>query len=264
MTNRELRKELLKKLDISPQALSQRCQKLKTQLPMTTEEATYVIAQQNGIRLDKYIDKEMIDRVRLLLQQITPAIQAPIKGMGGKTKEVLPEQRVIKIGKEFKFTDPILPQKKILEAQDMAAVYPYIYILENSIRKVIDQIMTSLYGDNWWDSEAPKELRYTVSKRMADEKKDSWHQRRGARPIDYLDLNQLPRLMGRIEKEVVPDIIPSLNWFNQLIEEVYKSRCVVCHMNPLDKNNIKAVEVRFNHWQKQVAAKKHLIPKQSS
>lgn len=264
MTNKELRKVLLQKLGISPQALSQQCQKLKTQIPMTTEEAVYVIAQRNAIILDKYLDKEMVDRVRVLLQQIAPASQVLLRGTRGKAKEAFPEQRVIKIGKEFKFTDPILPQKKILEARDMTAVYPLIYILENSIREFIDQIMISQYGDNWWSSKAPTELRNDVSKRMAEDQKHSWHQRRGARPIDYLDLKDLPRLMRKIEELVVPDIIPTLEWFRQLVEEVYKSRCVVCHMNPLDKNNIQAVKVRFNHWQRQIAEKKHLILGQSS
>ena len=264
MTNKELKKALLQKLRISPQALSQQCKNLKTQFAMTTEDAVYVIAQRNGIILSNYLDKETVDSVRVLLQQITPTSQISIKGEKGKIKEASPQKRVLKIGKEFKFTDPILPQKKILEAQDMAVVYPFIYILENSIRETIDQIMTSLHGDNWWDSQAPKKLRDTVNERRAGEEKNSWHQRRGARPIDYLDLKQLPRLMRQIEKEVVPDIIPSWNWFSQLVDEVYKSRCVVCHMNPLDENNIQAVKVRFTHWQKQIAEKKQLILRQSS
>lgn len=259
MTNKELRRALLQKLRISPQALSQQCKKLKKQTPMTTEEAVYVIAQRNGIILDKYLDEELVSRVRLLLQQITPTKQAPIRGTRGKTKEASPEQRVIKIGKEFKFTDPILTTKKIIEARDMAAVYPLIYVLENSIREFIDKIMSAQYGDNWWDSQAPKALRDTVSERMTDDKKHSWHQRRGDRPIDYLDLKDLPRLVAKIENLVVLDIIPSFEWFRQLVDEVYKSRCVVCHMNPLDKNNILAVQVRFNQWQKQITAKKQLI-----
>lgn len=262
MTNKQLRKALLEKLGVTPQALSQRVQKLKKRYPMTTEDATYLIAQQEGIRLDKYLGKEAIDRVRGLLQQIPSRIEATaaqtkatrrLKERGGK------EQRVIVIGKEFEVADPILPQKKILEAREMAATYPFLYIFENSIRETIDRIMTSQHGDGWWDSEAPKELRDAVRKRMADETRNSWHQRRGARPIDYLDLNRLPALVGKIEKEVVPDIIPSLEWFRQFVDEVYKSRCVVCHMNPLDKNNVQAVKVRFSQWQRQINAKKNLI-----
>lgn len=264
MTNRQLRKAVLEKLGITPQALSKRVQKLKKQCAMTTEDATYVIAQQQGIILDKYLDKEIVGHVRGLLQQISPPIQAP-PSVGKATRrwrkeESRREQRAIVIGKEFKITDPILQQKRISEAKEMAVIYPFIYILENSIREVIDRVMTSRYGDNWWDSEAPKGLRETVASRMADEKKNSWHQRRGDRPIDYLDLDQLPALMRKIDTEVVPDIIPSLEWFTQFVEEVYKSRCVICHMNPLDEDNIQALKVRFKQWQKQISARKNLIP----
>lgn len=259
MTNKELKKVLLETLHISPQALSQQCQKLKKEIPMTTEEAVYVIAQRNNIILDKYLDKETVERVRVLYQQITSISQAPVKRRRTKAEGTLGKQRVIKIGKGFKLTDPLLPRKKLVEASEMSDVFPYLYVLENSIREFIDIIMTTKYGDNWWNSQAPKPLRDDVSGRMTNDKKHSWHQRRGARPIDYLDLKDLPRLVGKIEKMVVPNIIPSLEWFKQLVEEVYKSRCVVCHMNPLDKNNIKAVEVRFNHWQKQITEKKDLI-----
>lgn len=268
MTNRQLRKALLEKLGVTPQAVSQRVKKLKRRYAMTTEDATYVIAQQEGIILDKYLDKEIINHVRVLLQQISPPVQtlpSVSKATRQRKEELRRKQGAIIIGgQEFKVADPILPQKKISEAKEMAEIYPLLYILENSIRQVIDRVMTSRYGNNWWGSEAPKPLRDAVSKRMADEKRNSWHQRRGARPIDYLDLNQLSALVRKIEREVVPDIISSLEWFTQFVDEVYKSRCVVCHMNPLDKDNIQAVKLRFAQWEKQINAKKNLIPDESS
>lgn len=264
MTNKQLREALLKKLNVTPQALSQQAQKLKTLVPMTTEDAIYIIAQRNGIKLDKYLNDETIHRIRGLLQQITPASQITTKSTTQRTEGRASRQYVIRIGKQFEFTDPLLPRNKLSEANEMSSIFPYLYLLENSIREFINRIMMSKYGTNWWNSQAPRLLREQVEGRMADDKKDSWHQRRGARSIDYLDFKDLPRLMNKLEKVVVPDIIPSLEWFRQLVDEVYKSRCVVCHMNPLDKNNINAVLVRFNHWQKQIDAKKDLLIKLAS
>lgn len=258
MTNKKLRKELLQKLGITPQALSQQCKKLKALVPMRTEYAVYVIAQRNGIQLDKYLDDETMQQVRVLLQQIPASAQSPIEVKKRSAKHE-PREYVIKIGKDFKITDPILPRKKLVEASEMSSIFPYIYVLENSIREFINILMTSQFGDNWWDSQAPKPLQKDVSDRMASDKKDSWHQRRGNRPIDYLDLKDLPRLMNKLEKIVVPNLISNLEWFRQLVDEVYKSRCVVCHMNPLDKNNTNAVLVRFNHWQKLIDANKGLL-----
>lgn len=263
MTNRQLRETLLKKLGIGQGALYERAKKLTAQYPMTTEDAIYVIAQQEGIRLAKYLDKETIDHVRSLFQHIsypTKALPYVSKATQRGKGTIKDQQRVIVIGTEFRLTDPILQPKRISEAKEMGAIYPLLYVLENSIREVVDRFMTSTYGDKWWDSKAPKGLRDTVSNRMSDEQKNSWHQRRGARPIDYLDLNQLPALMRKIEKEVVPNIIPSLEWFTQLVDEVYKSRCVVCHMNPLDTVNTQSIKIKFTQWQKQISAKKSLIP----
>jgi len=145
MTNRKLREVLLKKLGGTRQALSQRAQKLKEQYAMTTEDATYVIAQKEGIILDKYLDKETIDRVRSLLQDISISHVSlqPSPKVTRVRKESGKEERIIIVCKEFKTTGPVLPKNKILEAKEMAAIYPLLYVLENSIREVIDRIMTS-------------------------------------------------------------------------------------------------------------------------
>lgn len=226
---------------------------------MTTEDATYVIAHQNGIMLDRYLAQGVVDRVRSMLQQASTSNQRTAKRKQVQRQQK-PEHRTIVIAKEFRATDPVLAQEKLNEARDMAAVYPLLYVLENSVRRVIDNVMTSRHGANWWDSKAPSRLKKTVAARMADEERNSWHQRRGDRPIDYTDLKDLSPLMRKIQNDFVPAIIPNIEWFTQLIDEVYKSRTVVCHMNPLDKNNITAIKVRFNHWQKQIKARKNMIP----
>jgi predicted restriction endonuclease len=256
MSYRQLRQDLLKKLGISPQALSQRCIKIQSNVPMSTKDAIYIIAQQNQIRLDKYLDEDTLSRIRTHLTQLN------------RSSASIPQQKVaipsaknknVQIGKNFSFTDYLLPSTKISEAREMSEIFPYIYLLENSMREFIDKIMTSQFGTNWWDTQAPKPLRDNVKIMMASDKKDSWHQRRGARPIDYLDFKDLPRLMNKLNPIVIPGIIPNQEWFKVIVDEVYKSRCVVCHMNPLDKNNINAVIVRFNYWQKQIKEKIDLI-----
>ena len=264
MAYKELREALLNKLGITPQALSQRAQKIKALVPMTTEQAVCIEAQRNGIKLDKYLDEAIIHQIRGLLQQVTPPSQVTTKRIERIPVKQEPRQYVIRIGKQHKFIDPLLPHSKLNEADEMSSIFPYLYLLENSIREFIHRIMTFQCGPNWWDSQAPPELQKEVAKRMSDDKRDSWHQRRGTRPIDYLDLKDLPRLMNKLEKVVVPEIISDLDWFRQLVKQVYKSRCVVCHMNPLDKDNIDAVLVWFNQWQKQINAKKDLILKLSS
>ncbi len=242
------------KLRCTPQALSQRVKRLKNDHPMISDDAVYVIAHQQGIPLDKYLSPEQVNHIRTVLSQVhrpTP-MQTLSKSKGTQSTRT---GKILIISGEFKESDPVLSAEKLREAREMATIYPLLYVLENSIREVIASFMESKYGPNWWDTKAPKGLKDQAAERMADDTKHSWHQRRGARPIDYLDLKQLSPLMRRIAPDVVPNIIPNIEWFEQFVEEVYRSRCVICHMNPLDKDNISAVKVRFRQWQKQVKGK---------
>ena len=252
MTNRKLREALLAKLGVTSQALSLRVQKIKEIHPVTTEDATYIIAQREGIKLDKYLRSDAVDRVRQLMRDISPSMPTQTAKFMRQKKSKSTDHRVIYVSKEFKAIDPILPAKRLLEAKEMAAIYPLLYVLENSIREVIDRVMISKYGDDWFDNHAPKKAKDTYETRTKEDEYNLWHQRRGARPIDYLDLKQLPPIIKKMESDFIPDILPSFEWFSQLVEEVYKSRCVVCHMNPLDKDNIDSVKVRVRHWQKQI------------
>lgn len=262
----QLRRALAKKEGITPQGVSWRVQKLRNDhkdLLITPEDAVCVVAHQAGIRLDEYLDNDTLGRVRGVLQQLSPQSGGilPTQRRNAKSQQKGPErkEKVIVIGKEFRVTDPILPERIISEAKEMADVYPFLYILENSLREAIKRVMTARHGGNWWDTKAPQGLRETVKKRMQDEERNSWHQRRGAHPTDYLDLNQLPSLARQIQGDLVPDIIPSIEWFTQFVDEVYRSRCVVCHMNPLEKSNIQSVKLRFDQWQKQITAKRSLV-----
>ena len=86
MTNRELRTALLNKLKITQQALSLRVKKIKSRNPMTTEEATYLIAHREGIILDKYLDKEAVANIRRIQQDISQ-VQPTLKPTINKKKE---------------------------------------------------------------------------------------------------------------------------------------------------------------------------------
>lgn len=255
MTNRALQNDLLGKLKISKQALSQRVKKIKQETPMTTEEATYVLAHREGLLLDKYLDKETINNLRQIIPQQKHNTKMPIQK---SKKNIIKEYSVIIPG-TFKGSDPLLNGQILNEAKTMASVYPLLYVLENSIRHFICRIMEKEYGFDWWQNVVPKKLKDNVNERMQAEHMNSWHQRRGAHPIDYLDLIDLPRLISRITNRIVPKIIPSYEWLDQLIKEVYISRCVLCHMNPLDKDSIDSVKLRFKQWQKQIIAKISLI-----
>lgn len=260
-----IRNSIATKLCIKTAQIYALAKKLATQAQTKAEDGIYLLAAQNGINLNKFLPPEKVAQIRELIFKTNYSGQEPRnyttnqRKAQRKTKILHEDRRIVILAKEIEIEDPILTTREVAEAKDMSAIYPLLYIMENSIREFINRIMTVSHGPNWWDAQAPKGLRDSVMKRMSEEQKNSWHQRRSDHPINYLDLDQLPALVRKIEKEVVPQFFSSVEWFTQFIEEVYQSRCVLCHMNPLDKDNIQAVKLRFKQWQKLLKAKKKLL-----
>jgi hypothetical protein len=213
------------------------------------------------MNLNKYLPPEVVDRVRNLLLQIPapPKSAAPVlKKSTQPPAKTTPREFVV--AREFKGTDPILTGQVLGEAREMAAIYPMIYVLENSMREFIRRLVDARLGVTWWTTTAPTSVRTKIAGRMTDEKKNAWHQRRGDHPIDYLDLIELPTVVRANESLFVPDFMPTLRWFEQFVEELYQSRCVVCHMNPLETDNIQDVKLKLRRWQRLVEEKKDTLP----
>jgi hypothetical protein len=70
-TDSELKADLLKKLEVTPQRLSQLVKARKAELPMSTELATYTIAHEKGLDLSKYLDQDTTREVRGLVADAT-------------------------------------------------------------------------------------------------------------------------------------------------------------------------------------------------
>lgn len=260
MSYLELRRELLKKLDITPQGLHERVKKRKRSVPMSTPDATCVIAHEQGIHVDRYIPPDDLERVRSLVRMGVQSSEREPRAKAAAPGRSRVERHVeVRFPSEFRLTDPILPKPKLEEARQMAQVYPLLYVLENSIREVIKRVMAAKYGADWWDTELTSGKAKSVhdaadTRRTQETTKNSWHQRRGAHPIDYTDLGQLLTVIQAKQGAFIPGVIPDADWFAQFMRELEPSRNVLCHMNPLDELNAKDVRQKLERWSRVVAA----------
>lgn len=254
-TNPELKAALLKKLGVTPQRLSQLVNRRKTELPMSTTQAVYTIAHENGIDVSKYLDSEETREVRDLVASLkaSGAKSAPENGgtlrQAGSTQKPKPVQVTIAGLNIDKLNLPGLSAKHAREAKEMATVYTTLYLFENSVRDVIERVLRAAHGDDWWTMQVPGRVQETAKKHEADERKDPWHGRRGTREIDYVYLTDL----WAIIKHRWPDfshLFPQGQaWVQSLLEnDMNVSRRVVAHMNPLAKDDIKNVETSFRKW----------------
>ncbi len=264
MGYRELRRALLEKLGITPQALSQRVTRKKASLPMSTQDATCVIAHEQGLPIDRFLPEEDLTRVRsLVAMSASTSESVPAKRSAAKKSANRPIE--IRFPKEFRLKDPVLSKQKIEEARQMAEVYPLLYVLENSIREVIRRVMSGKYGEDWWGTEFTrgkvKGVRDKANTRRDQElTKQSWHQRRGDHPIDYVDLRDLLTIINARQSDFFPDVITDRDWFTQFMRELEPSRNVLCHMNPLDDLNVKDVRQKLERWNRMITERQANIP----
>jgi len=118
-------------------------------------------------------------------------------------------RRAISAPSGVSIKDPILPQKKLAEVAAMIKVYPVLYGLENSIRELIKRVMSDKFGKDWWDTQLTtsklRGVRDTANGRMTQEKtKHSWHQRRGSHPIDYVQFDDLEKILRAKKASISP------------------------------------------------------------
>jgi hypothetical protein len=262
-TDRRVRAALLKKLgNISPQALSQRVKRVKGRIPISTEDAVYVLAHENGIDISRSLDRETVSRVAGYVSQL----KTPVAGSPREAKRTPkpPQAREVVIRGIRIEGLPALSAKHAAEAKRMAEkAYPMLYVFENSARDVITRVLEAAFGSDWWNQVVPKKVRDKAEGRIGQEGDDAWHSVRGAHPINYVDLRDLATIVNsskpwpKFGGTVFP---PRQNWFEGIIDDMNVSRRVIAHMNPLSADDIKQIEAGFAKWSRQIKSKSSAIP----
>jgi hypothetical protein len=231
---------------------------------MSTPDAAYTIAHQRGIDVAKYLSSEETARVRELITQLGPVTSGTSVASASRRSKSVPKPTTVSIA-GAKVTDlPGMTTAHAKEAKEMAEkVYPALYVFENSARDIIMRTLKGALGDDWWANGVATDLQNKARDRRADESKEPWHGRRGARDIDYLDLPDLAKIVkgGKAWRHFeAVDIFPRASWFEELVSDMNVSRRVIAHMNPLSADDIKHIEATFRKWARQLEAKREQIP----
>jgi Swt1-like HEPN len=263
-TNRELRKELLKRRKFSPQRLSQLVKKRKDELPMSTELAIYTLAHEAGIDVSRYLTDAETAEVRNTIRDLKSASGAAAASNGGRRAKATSTKKetVISIGGVNVERLPGMTGPHADDAKRMAEkAYPALYVFENSARDVIAGVLGAAYGPDWWRKAVPKDVREKADKNRKDEEKEAWHgSRRGARDIDYVLLTDLAKIV-RVRWKDFEQIFPRASWFEELVSgDMNVPRRLIAHMHPLAKDDVNAIEAAFRKWAKQLKAKADKLP----
>jgi hypothetical protein len=239
MVDPRVRKLLLNRLGVTPQALSQRAQKIKTKYgPLSTEEATYVIAHQQGIDLTRFLPIDVIDRVRSLIPRELPKIAEVARIQRVKKKKTK------KSATSYPLVPDILIKKGVAIGNES---FPQMFVLENSIRNLIIQKLASAYGKDWWLKARIKGIRDNVEKTIDKEKKYPHREKRGLHPIYYSNFADLKQIILN-ERNHFADVILDPQWFEVEMDQVYMARNSLAHSVAISEDDKSRIRLFYRDW----------------
>jgi hypothetical protein len=237
MVNSSVRIQLLDKLGITKQALSQRAKKLKdAHGPMTTDEAVYVIAHMAGLDLSKHLPLATLDRIRALVPRPLPSPTAPSTPQGRPRACPAP-------ARSYPLVSPGLASTALALGK---GAYPTLFLLENSIRALVF-LRLSKTGSDWWEKLAPPGVKSNVARTMKKEARFPWREKRGADPLYYANLSDLKDI---IVTNIIhfSDVIVNVEWFRVQMDEAYMARNNLAHCVPLSREDETTINLLYTRW----------------
>jgi len=259
-----LRLALLRKLRFNRQRLSQRAQELKQRLPMSTTQAVYVIAHDEGVDISEYLDTDAVAEVRALVKDLkaTAAAQVTRGGRAGGRSNPAPRTVAVKLPGSEAVTDPFLSGPAAGQSKRMAELYSYVYVFENSVRGFVREVLEKHYGDDWWEKGAPRGVREKVASRKAKHGENPWHSSPSADPLSYADIDDLTGIIDKNSKHFAPlfgGVRGGYRWLTDKLNHIELHRNVAAHNNPLSRDNADELKLYCKQWQRQAKTVKQQI-----
>lgn len=182
------------------------------------------------------------------------------KGM--LTEEALDKTERIKKskfgGKEFKKLHETLginelDEELVIKAQKMAIVYTAICAFENTIRQFVSKKLLEIKGENWWNECVSEKNRIKAESRRTEENKIRWDTPRGDTIINYTEFGNLLTIIRLPQNwEFFEPHISSIEWADQIIKTLERSRNVIMHSGELVNQDIERIGMYIRDWVNQV------------
>lgn len=144
-----------------------------------------------------------------------------------------------------------LDEELVLKARKMAVVYTAIAAFENSVRKFISKKLFETKGENWWIIAVSEKIRSRAEGRRDEENKIRWHTPRGDENINYTEFGDLLTIIRNNWEDFEPHIT-SIEWADQIIKTLERSRNVIMHSGELVNQDIERIGMFIRDWINQV------------
>lgn len=146
-----------------------------------------------------------------------------------------------------------LEDELVLQAKKMSIVYTAICAFENTVRQFVSKKLLETNGENWWDICVSEKIRQKAEIRRTEENKIRWHTPRGDSIINYTEFGDLLTII-RLPNNwpFFEPHINSIEWADQIIKTLERSRNVIMHSGELVNQDIERIGMYIRDWLNQV------------
>ncbi len=162
------------------------------------------------------------------------------------------EEDGIDIGRELNkkhkdIVDTELFERDILtDARKMADFYVIYFVLENSARRIITEVLEEKYGTDWWISAVPQGVKESVAKKQKEEL-DSAMSIRSEDPLTYTNFGELIDIFNS-KWDDFSDLFRSRRSLQETLSQFNRIRNVIAHSCTLNDDEIQRFQLLINDW----------------
>lgn len=197
---------------------------------VTSSAAAYEWARKNyGISVYRYLSTEDVTSLHNLKNSTSPPKN------NQSSKKIKTKKAVISYGQDY-----------ITNANQNADIYPYVYVLENSLRNLILKKFQS--DKNWWTNKkiVKEDIQKYAQTIMNAEKKHKWLDARGDHPIYYVGLEHLYKIIEMTYNPHFKDIF-ELTKLRTWIDECVPIRNLLAHNIRTRKEEQDNIKIRAKY-----------------
>lgn len=153
----------------------------------------------------------------------------------------------LKTIKKDELVDTDLFEHDILKkANKMADFYVLYFSLENSVRKLIRDVLTEKYGSNWWNTRVPQGVKDNVDE-IKEKEKESAMSIRSDDPLEYTNFGELIDIFNANWSDF-SDILRSQKSVQEALSPLNKIRNVIAHSCELNDDEIIRFKLLIKDW----------------
>ncbi|MBZ9572372.1 hypothetical protein KJA15_03515 [Patescibacteria group bacterium] len=162
------------------------------------------------------------------------------------------EESGIEIGhvetiKKDQLVDTDLFEHEILKkAEKMADFYILYFSLENSVRKLITDVLSERQGPEWWDEKVPDGVKGEVKKRQKQEQETAMSIRSDD-PLAYANFGELIDIFNANWSDF-SDILRSQKSVQEVLSQFNRIRNVIAHSCELNDDEIIRFKLLIKDW----------------